>query len=132
MELLNVNSQEQAQRNTQENQVSKAVSFEQITILKDDNEKWTLVARPNEQKPFAIHPSKQDISMYFDSLKNPNKEEGVSIRTELAQKYYGLSLQHPELKVDIFNTGATQENIEKLTGLTSLEPKTKKHDHRVC
>lgn len=114
VELLNVNSQEQAQRNTQENQVSKAVSFEQITILKDDNEKWTLVARPNEQKPFAIHPSKQDISMYFDSLKNPNKEEGVSIRTELAQKYYGLSLQHPELKVDIFNTGATQENIEKI------------------
>ena len=73
MELLNVNSQEQAQRNTQENQVSKAVSFEQITILKDDNEKWTLVARPNEQKPFAIHPSKQDISMYFDSLKNPEQ-----------------------------------------------------------
>ena len=126
-ELLNVNSQEQAQRNTQENQVSKAVSFEQITILKDDNEKWTLVARPNEQKPFAIHPSKQDISMYFDSLKNPNKEEGVSIRTELAQKYYGLSLQHPELKVDIFNTGATQENIEKIDSVNVFRTKDQKN-----
>lgn len=126
-ELLNVNSQEQAQRNTQENQVSKAVSFEQITILKDDNEKWTLVARPNEQKPFAIHPSKQDISMYFDSLKNPNKEEGVSIRTELAQKYYGLSLQHPELKVDIFNTGATQENIEKIDRVNVFRTKDQKN-----
>lgn len=127
VELLNVNSQEQAQRNMQENQVSKAVSFEQITILKDDNEKWTLVARPNEQKPFAIHPSKQDISMYFDSLKNPNKEEGVSIRTELAQKYYGLSLQHPELKVDIFNTGATQENIEKIDRVNVFRTKDKKN-----
>lgn len=127
VELLNVNSQEQAQRNTQENQVSKAVSFEQITILKDDNEKWTLVARPNEQKPFAIHPSKQDISMYFDSLKNPNKEEGVSIRTELAQKYYGLSLQHPELKVDIFNTGATQENIEKIDRVNVFRIKDQKN-----
>ena len=127
VELLNVNSQEQAQRNTQENQVSKAVSFEQITILKDDNEKWTLVARPNEQKPFAIHPSKQDISMYFDSLKNPNKEEGVSIRTELAQKYYGLSLQHPELKVDIFNTGATQENIEKIDMVNVFRTKDQKN-----
>lgn len=127
VELLNVNSQEQAQRNTQENQVSKAVSFEQITILKDDNEKWTLVARPNEQKPFAIHPSKQDISMYFDSLKNPNKEEGVSIRTELAQKYYGLSLQHPELKVDIFNTGATQENIEKIDRVNVFRTKDQKN-----
>lgn len=127
VELLNVNSQEQAQRNTQENQVSKAVSFEQITILKDDNEKWTLVARPNEQKPFAIHPSKQDISMYFDSLKNPNKEEGVSIRTELAQKYYGLSLQHPELKVDIFNTGATQENIEKIDRVNVFRTKDPKN-----
>lgn len=127
VELLNVNSQEQAQRNTQENQVSKAVSFEQITILKDDNEKWTLVARPNEQKPFAIHPSKQDISMYFDSLKNPNKEEGVSIRTELAQKYYGLSLQHPELKVDIFNTGATQENIEKIDKVNVFRTKDQKN-----
>lgn len=126
-ELLNVNSQEQTQRNTQENQVSKAVSFEQITILKDDNEKWTLVARPNEQKPFAIHPSKQDISMYFDSLKNPNKEEGVSIRTELAQKYYGLSLQHPELKVDIFNTGATQENIEKIDRVNVFRSKDQKN-----
>ena len=126
VELLNVNSQEQAQRNTQENQVSKAVSFEQITILKDDNEKWTLVARPNEQKPFAIHPSKQDISMYFDSLKNPNKEEGVSIRTELAQKYYVLSLQHPELKVDIFNTGATQENIEKIDRVNVFRTKDQK------
>lgn len=127
VELLNVNSQEQAQRNTQENQVSKAVSFEQITILKDDNEKWTLVTRPNEQKPFAIHPSKQDISMYFDSLKNPNKEEGVSIRTELAQKYYGLSLQHPELKVDIFNTGATQENIEKIDRVNVFRTKDQKN-----
>lgn len=127
VELLNVNSQEQAQRNMQENQVSKAVSFEQITILKDDNEKWTLVARPNEQKPFAIHPSKQDISMYFDSLKNPNKEEGVSIRTELAQKYYGLSLQHPELKVDIFNTGATQENIEKIDRVNVFRTKDPKN-----
>lgn len=127
VELLNVNSQEQAQRNTQENQISKAVSFEQITILKDDNEKWTLVARPNEQKPFAIHPSKQDISMYFDSLKNPNKEEGVSIRTELAQKYYGLSLQHPELKVDIFNTGATQENIEKIDRVNVFRTKDQKN-----
>lgn len=127
VELLNVNSQEQAQRNTQENQVSKAVSFEQITILKDDNEKWTLVARPNEQKPFAIHPSKQDISMYFDSLKNPNKEEGVSIRTELAQKYYGLSLQHPELKVDIFNTGAMQENIEKIDRVNVFRTKDQKN-----
>ena len=127
VELLNVNSQEQAQRNMQENQVSKAVSFEQITILKDDNEKWTLVARPNEQKPFAIHPSKQDISMYFDSLKNPNKEEGVSIRTELAQKYYGLSLQHPELKVDIFNTGATQENIEKIDRVNVFRTKVQKN-----
>lgn len=127
VELLNVNSQEQAQRNMQENQVSKAVSFEQITILKDDNEKWTLVARPNEQKPFAIHPSKQDISMYFDSLKNPNKEEGVSIRTELAQKYYGLSLQHPELKVDIFNTGATQENIEKIDRVNVFRTKDQKN-----
>lgn len=126
-ELLNVNSQEQAQRNTQENQVSKAVSFEQITILKDDNEKWTLVARPSEQKPFAIHPSKQDISFYFDSLKNPNKEEGVSIRTELAQKYYGLSLQHPELKVDIFNTGATQENIEKIDRVNVFRTKDQKN-----
>lgn len=126
VELLNVNSQEQAQRNMQENQVSKAVSFEQITILKDDNEKWTLVARPNEQKPFAIHPSKQDISMYFDSLKNPNKEEGISIRTELAQKYYGLSLQHPELKVDIFNTGATQENIEKIDRVNVFRTKDQK------
>ena len=127
VELLNVNSQEQAQRNMQENQVSKAVSFEQITVLKDDNEKWTLVARPNEQKPFAIHPSKQDISMYFDSLKNPNKEEGVSIRTELAQKYYGLSLQHPELKVDIFNTGATQENIEKIDRVNVFRTKDQKN-----
>ena len=127
VELLNVNSQEQAQRNMQENQVSKAVSFEQITILKDDNEKWTLVARPNEQKPFAIHPSKQDISMYFDSLKNPNKEEGVSIRTELAQKYYVLSLQHPELKVDIFNTGATQENIEKIDRVNVFRTKDQKN-----
>ena len=127
VELLNVNSQEQAQRNMQENQVSKAVSFEQITILKDDNEKWTLVARPNEQKPFAIHPSKQDISMYFDSLKNPNKEEGVIIRTELAQKYYGLSLQHPELKVDIFNTGATQENIEKIDRVNVFRTKDQKN-----
>ena len=127
VELLNVNSQEQAQRNMQENQVSKAVSFEQITILKDDNEKWTLVARPNEQKPFAIHPSKQDISMYFDSLKNPNKEEGVSIRTELAQKYNGLYLQHPELKVDIFNTGATQENIEKIDRVNVFRTKDQKN-----
>ena len=88
--------------------------FPQITMIKDDDNKWTLVARPEAMKAFAIHPSKQDISAYFDSLKFPNKEEGVKFREEFAQKYYDILSQNPELKVDVFSTDATPENINRI------------------
>lgn len=90
------------------------VHFDQITILKDDDGKWTLVARPEQMKTFAIHPTKQDISAYFDSLKFPDKNEGIKFRTDFAQKYYGIVSKHPELNVDVFKTDATAENIGKI------------------
>lgn len=68
-------------------------------MLKDDEGKWTLAAKPENAHTFAVHPSREDVSLYFDMMKNDHDETHVNeFKTQFAQKYYSVVAANPERK----------------------------------
>lgn len=53
-------------------------TFTQISMLKDDEGKWTLAAKPENARTFAVHPCREDVSLYFDMMKNDHDETHVN------------------------------------------------------
>ena len=79
--------------------------FSHIFMLKDDEGAWTLVAKPENGRTFATHPTKEDVSLYFDVMKNDNDEAHVrEFRTMYAQKYYAAVAETPTLAVNVFKS----------------------------
>lgn len=101
--------------------------FAQVTMLKDDDGKWTLVAKPENDRTVAVHPSKEDISMYFDMMKNDHDEAHINdFRTQFAQKYYSVVATHPEKEVNIFRSGAPQESLDMINKVNAFKTKDSK------
>ena len=101
--------------------------FAQVTMLKDDNGKWTLVAKPENDRTVAVHPSKEDISMYFDMMKNDHDEAHINdFRTQFAQKYYSVVATHPEKEVNLFRSGAPQESLDMINKVNAFKTKDSK------
>ena len=101
--------------------------FAQVTMLKDDDSKWTLVAKPENDRTVAVHPSKEDISMYFDMMKNDHDEAHINdFRTQFAQKYYSVVATHPEKEVNLFRSGAPQESLDMINKVNAFKTKDSK------
>ena len=101
--------------------------FAQVTMLKDDDGKWTLVAKPENDRTVAVHPSKEDISMYFDMMKNDHHEAHINdFRTQFAQKYYSVVATHPEKEVNLFRSGAPQESLDMINKVNAFKTKDSK------
>jgi hypothetical protein len=88
--------------------VSAAVSmatearFDKVQMLKDDAGKWALYLKPSNEKSFSVYPDKEDTNRFFSTVRQNDHEAGQSIRNELAQKYYALAKENPNLKKDLF------------------------------
>lgn len=78
--------------------------FERIQMLRDDDGKWALYLKPEGEASFAIHPDRNDVNRFFAVIKQGNQEATSAVRNELAQKYYALAQNRPELQVNIFGT----------------------------
>ena len=101
--------------------------FAQVTMLKDDDGKWMLVAKPENDRTVAVHPSKEDISMYFDMMKNDHDEAHINdFRTQFAQKYYSVVATHPEKEVNLFRSGAPQESLDMINKVNAFKTKDSK------
>ena len=101
--------------------------FAQVTMLKDDDGKWTLVAKPENDRTVAVHPSKEDIRMYFDMMKNDHDEAHINdFRTQFAQKYYSVVATHPEKEVNLFRSGAPQESLDMINKVNAFKTKDSK------
>ena len=96
----------------------KTRNYVLVTMLKDDEGKWTLFARPENEKSFAIHPFKEDVSKYFDALKNSEDSSKIdAVRNALAQKYEDLLKKSPNSEVHLFKSKATQEELDMVTSV---------------
>ncbi len=101
--------------------------FDQITMLKDDEGKWTLAAKPENERTFAVHPTKEDVGIYFDVIKNDHDESHVTeFRTQFAQKYYSEVAKQPEKEVQLFRSGASQESLDLINKVNAFKTKESK------
>ena len=102
-------------------------TFTQISMLKDDEGKWTLAAKPENAHTFAVHPSREDVSLYFDMMKNDHDETHVNeFKTQFAQKYYSVVAATPEKEANIFRSNASQDALDIISKVNAFKTKDNK------
>lgn len=102
-------------------------TFTQISMLKDDQGKWTLAAKPENARTFAVHPSREDVSLYFDMMKNDHDETHVNeFKTQFAQKYYSVVAANPEKEANIFRSNASQDALDLISKVNAFKTKDNK------
>ena len=102
-------------------------TFTQISMLKDDEGKWTLAAKPENTRTFAVHPSREDVSLYFDMMKNDHDETHVNeFKTQFAQKYYSVVAANPEKEANIFRSNASQDALDLISKVNAFKTKDNK------
>ncbi len=100
-----------------------APSFEQIQMLRDDKGRWAMYMKPENGNGFSVYPDKADLNQFFSTIKQGQMEESNLLRNELAQKYYALEQNKPELKVDLFDLGASKEDTDKISRVSIYRTK---------
>ena len=102
-------------------------TFTQISMLKDDEGKWTLAAKPENAHTFAVHPSREDVSLYFDMMKNDHDDTHVNeFKTQFAQKYYSVVAATPEKEANIFRSNASQDALDLISKVNAFKTKDNK------
>lgn len=102
-------------------------TFTQISMLKDDEGKWTFAAKPENDRTFAVHPSREDVSLYFDMMKNDHDETHVNdFKTQFAQKYHSVVAANPEKEANIFRSNASQEALDLISKVNAFKTKDNK------
>lgn len=102
-------------------------TFTQISMLKDDEGKWTLAAKSENARTFAVHPSREDVSLYFDMMKNDHDETHVNeFKTQFAQKYYSVVAATPEKEANIFRSNASQDALDLISKVNAFKTKDNK------
>ena len=102
-------------------------TFTQISMLKDDEGKWTLAAKPENARTFAVHPSREDVSLYFDMMKNDHDETHVNeFKTQFAQKYYSVVAATPEKEANIFRSNASQDALDLISKVNAFKTRDNK------
>ena len=101
--------------------------FSAIVMLKDDDAKWTLAAKPENLPVLAVHPSKEDVSLYFDVIKNDHDDAHVQeFRTQMAQKYFSLYSKNQVSAVNLFRSDASQEALDLISKVNAFKTKDSK------
>lgn len=102
-------------------------TFTHISMLKDDEGKWTLAAKPENARTFAVHPSREDVSLYFDMMKNDHDETHVNeFKIQFAQKYYSVVAATPEKEANIFRSNASQDALDLISKVNAFKTKDNK------
>ena len=96
--------------------------FDQVQMIQDDKNRWALYIKPENREGYSIYPDKEDVNRFFATLKQSlNNIERV--RMELAQKYSALAEQQPDLKVDLFSTGAQDIDLNRIQRVSVFKTK---------
>ncbi len=67
---------------------SGAVDFDKVLMLKDDDGKWAMFMKPENEKSFSVYPTKADVNKFFITVKQGNDQATESMRQDMATKYY--------------------------------------------
>ena len=95
-QLVNHKTIEVAQQPKQENKVE----IEHFRAIKDDYGRWAFYIKPKNEPQFSVYPPKEHMNKYFSVRNTPDEK---TTRTALANKWYEVAKQFPDVRVDIIN-----------------------------
>lgn len=95
-QLVNHKTIEVAQQPKQENKVE----IEHFEAIKDDYGRWAFYIKAKNEQQFSVYPSKEHMNKYFSVRKTPEEK---TTRAALANKWYEVAKQNPDIKVDIIS-----------------------------
>ena len=90
------------------------VQFDRIQMLRDDDGRWALYLKPQGEASFSVYPDKEDINRFFSTIKQGQQEASAEVRRDLANKYYALAQNKPELKVDLFGNASENADLSRI------------------
>lgn len=80
------------------------VNFQNIYMMREDDGKYSLVLKPENEPTFTVYPSKDEIGAFFSAVKSGDKNKEGEVRLNLARKYYTASLSNDSIKHNPFET----------------------------
>lgn len=95
-QLVNHKTIEVAQQPKQENKVE----IEHFRAIKDDYGRWAFYIKPKNEPQFSVYPPKEHMNKYFSVRNTPDEK---TTRAALANKWYEVAKQSPDVRVDIIN-----------------------------
>ena len=88
--------------------------FEDVSAVKDDNNRWHLYIKEKDQPYFIIHPEMRDMSRLFEAFKSQDQQAIYDTKISLGEKYTKIVQQRPELKVDFLMPKVPAEDITRI------------------
>lgn len=95
-QLVSHKTIEVAQQPKQENKVE----IEHFRAIKDDYGRWAFYIKPKNEPQFSVYPPKEHMNKYFSVRNTPDEK---TTRAALANKWYEVAKQFPDVRVDIIN-----------------------------
>lgn len=95
-QLVNHKTIDVAQQPKQENKVE----IEHFRAIKDDYGRWAFYIKPKNEPQFSVYPPKEHMNKYFSVRNTPDEK---TTRAALANKWYEVAKQFPDVRVDIVN-----------------------------
>lgn len=95
-QLVNHKTIDVAQQPKQENKVE----IEHFRAIKDDYGRWAFYIKPKNEPQFSVYPPKEHMNKYFSVRNTPDEK---TTRPALANKWYEVAKQFPDVRVDIIN-----------------------------
>ena len=99
------------------------VDIEQVTMIKDDENRNVLYVKPAEGESFTVYPEPADIKRFFAALKSQNFDE---VRQGMGQKYYNITQKHPDLKANVLMPQVHEEvDLSRISKVSITKDKKK-------
>lgn len=104
--------------------VNHKADIEKVNIFPDEENNYAIFVKARNEKPMTMYPAKEDITLYFNSLKDP---AGDKVRSEIGQKYYQLAKEHPELKKDLLTIDTGNVDLKRISKVSLFKPNNSSH-----
>jgi hypothetical protein len=84
--------------------------------------------KPQNQTSLAVYPDRNDVSLFFNTIREGNDEKSEQVRFDMAQKYYHQAKDNPALKAELFKSNATEEELSRIERVNIF--KTKEQENK--
>ena len=91
-----------------------AAAFPKIEIfmpIRDEKGQYAFFFKAENEPSFSVYPNDTHKKLYFD-VRGTDKQ--MDIHNALAQKYYSVAKQHPEIKVDLIMPKVSNVDMSKI------------------